>query len=360
MKGVLHVLCVSIVYIPTTVYCPQGQREGINPPSLTLLAGQHVYKTHELKAIFSGSTIAQLLVKPYQSTQELYVPIDGKAEQAVAFQHMCPDWQSQPQTALFAAARYGYYEIVDDLSGLNASVQEKEPKTEKFPVVLAAENGHKLTVEKLITYHPEKHEEIVKLFILWPAVEHQQIHILDSFCPWGFDKKNIDITVMSAVFRAVQLGYTDALEVFLEHDFPVDWPISYHRSALYIALLSDQKEAVKTLLHYGAAVDQPINQRLHTPLMHCCMWGLEKIAAILLQNKANINAQDLYGQTPLMHAVWWRKEKMINFLLQFQPDLTIQDTQKKTVLDWAFELKLIAYQKKLVDYLLEQNKNNSN
>lgn len=76
-----------------------------------------------------------------------------------------------------------------------------------------------------------------------------------------------------------------------------------------------------------------------TPLIKAAEKGNRQLAILLLQKKANINAQNYAGETALMQATWLGKDDMVELLLQNNPDLTLTNRQNMTAYDCAVRQK---------------------
>lgn len=94
-------------------------------------------------------------------------------------------------------------------------------------------------------------------------------------------------------------------------------------------------DLMKVLIEAGARVDslQPTTKR--TPLMNLVLAGSISELDTLLENSANVNAQDIEGRTALMYAAERGDEIQVRTFLPHSPDLGLKDRKQKTAYDLA-------------------------
>uniref|UniRef100_T1INI6 SOCS box domain-containing protein n=1 Tax=Strigamia maritima TaxID=126957 RepID=T1INI6_STRMM len=88
---------------------------------------------------------------------------------------------------------------------------------------------------------------------------------------------------------------------------------------LSLAIHTNAESATKLLLTHGADVNQMSRDhldRLEPPLYTACRLGHESIVQILVQNDADVNKPDWYGQTSLWVAVRERRLDLVQLLLE--------------------------------------------
>lgn len=76
-----------------------------------------------------------------------------------------------------------------------------------------------------------------------------------------------------------------------------------------------------------------------TALMASVVKNNQKLAKLLLENKANPDLQDGNGFTALHYAIQFRNYEMIALLMQYQPQITIKDNMGMTAKAYAINLK---------------------
>ena len=104
----------------------------------------------------------------------------------------------------------------------------------------------------------------------------------------------IDFDNVDMVQRHMEYG-TDPNDVFIPDDYPFAGA-----SALHQAVLKNNAEIVRLLLENGAHLEiRAMDEFKGTPLTWVAYWGLFDMAKLLLEEGADVNALDSYGNTPL-------------------------------------------------------------
>ena len=101
---------------------------------------------------------------------------------------------------------------------------------------------------------------------------------------------------------------------------------------------------IQELLRQGAEVDTIGTGSLvkdYTPLGKASSFDLLNIARILIENHADVNALDNFGETALMHAVKHNNQNIVEYLLSITGiDVNMIDAlTQETALDMAYEKK---------------------
>eukprot|EP00286_Rhodomonas_abbreviata_P026819 CAMPEP_0181294042 /NCGR_PEP_ID=MMETSP1101-20121128/3385_1 /TAXON_ID=46948 /ORGANISM="Rhodomonas abbreviata, Strain Caron Lab Isolate" /LENGTH=311 /DNA_ID=CAMNT_0023398665 /DNA_START=112 /DNA_END=1047 /DNA_ORIENTATION=- len=101
------------------------------------------------------------------------------------------------------------------------------------------------------------------------------------------------------IFHAAQTGSVNLLKQVLSTGQPIDSLDVSHRTPLHLATQGSHKEMVEFMLKSGASARVKTKNNGLTPL-HEVENG--EVAELLIQGKADINAQDEWGMSPLHHA----------------------------------------------------------
>jgi ankyrin repeat protein len=102
-------------------------------------------------------------------------------------------------------------------------------------------------------------------------------------------------------------------------------------SALLLAALKPDLEAVKLLLEHGADVNPPG----WAPLQYAMFSGSKEIAAALIAKGANVDARAPNGQTALMLAVKQGKIELVTLLVEARANKDLKDSEGVTALGHA-------------------------
>jgi ankyrin repeat protein len=95
----------------------------------------------------------------------------------------------------------------------------------------------------------------------------------------------------------------------------------YANAAIHSAAWRGNIDAVRRLIALGADVDRP-NRLGQTPLWLAASGGHPNIAALLVEEGADVNHVDTDGNSVLLHAVWSERESSVAFLAD-RPDIRI-------------------------------------
>lgn len=100
-------------------------------------------------------------------------------------------------------------------------------------------------------------------------------------------------------------------------------------------------DILKALIAAGAEVNpaDPVSGK--TPLMNLVEAGYLSETDVLLEARANLDAQDREGRTALMFAAERGDEVQIRGLLGYGPDLRLKDAKSRTAYDLAIELGFV-------------------
>lgn len=100
---------------------------------------------------------------------------------------------------------------------------------------------------------------------------------------------------------------------------------------------TESEEIVESMrqLIAGGTYDVNLVRGGLTPLMVATIMGQAKIARVLLEGGAHINAKSDVGRTALMIAAINERTEVAEVLLDFDPDVKIKDKHGKTLVDYA-------------------------
>ena len=163
---------------------------------------------------------------------------------------------------------------------------------------------------------------------------------------------------------AAEYGYSEIVEVLLEHGATPNIRDKDGRTPLHYAAMFGNSKVVEVLLehgadpnirnkygstplHYAAAFDYPkivellpkdLSDYDVTPLQGAVEFSYPEVVKLLLEHGANPNIQDYkYGWTPLHDAVNRCHDGVVRVLLGHGADPTIRDNEGRTPLDIGSE-----------------------
>ena len=148
------------------------------------------------------------------------------------------------------------------------------------------------------------------------------------------------------------------IELLLKHNASVDFVNRSNETILQNAAFLGKLQAVKLLIKYGANVTFVSNGSLLTPLHHTARGFLDedgnhaKIAELLIQNGAIVDAKDKDSKTPLHYAAENGEIglEVTKVLLDHGAEMNAKSKDGKTPLDLAEDFKNEKIVKFLTDF----------
>jgi ankyrin repeat protein len=151
----------------------------------------------------------------------------------------------------------------------------------------------------------------------------------------GFDPNTRDAKGQVGLVIALKQESQKAFEAILAaRNTQVDARNAQDESPLMMAAIKGNEDAVKQLI----ARDADVNKTGWAPLHYAASGGTEqhlRIAALLLENHAYIDAASPNGTTPLMMAAQYGSSDMVTFLLQEGADPALKNGLGLTAVNFA-------------------------
>lgn len=141
--------------------------------------------------------------------------------------------------------------------------------------------------------------------------------------------------IFTALTCATKNGHFEVVEFLINNKADVNGGLG---GALYHAVLSDNLKIAKFLINNGANVND-IDHLANRPLMQAAHNKSDsfEIIKLLVDHKANIDAQNKYGHTALMLAIASNKFKAAEFLANRGADITKKEDKGRTAFDFLLE-----------------------
>ncbi|XP_066148441.1 transient receptor potential channel pyrexia [Euwallacea fornicatus] len=143
---------------------------------------------------------------------------------------------------------------------------------------------------------------------------------------------NIGIEKRSPLHYAVQNLAVDCAKELLENNAIPNTPQVFSEAPLHVAAALGSVEAVKLLLHYGAAINVQSGEEKLTPLHFAAEQGYPACVQLLIEAGAFVNATNKKMQTPLHLAVLSQCLETSELLLQKGADPNAADCDGRTPL----------------------------
>lgn len=150
---------------------------------------------------------------------------------------------------------------------------------------------------------------------------------------------NVNKTTLNytPLMRAAQHGHVGVIIKLIDLKADVNMRNEFHQTALTIAVLENQAEAVQLLLQHGANVDARDNLTHNKPpIIYASELGYTAMIPALVQYGANLeSAIGSYQMTPLMFAASKGHIDTVQALVLAGANLNTRDRQQQTALHFA-------------------------
>lgn len=143
--------------------------------------------------------------------------------------------------------------------------------------------------------------------------------------PYGIDKD-------TPLHFAADAGHEAIVQLLLTNGAILDQPFD---GPLFRAIPEGHESIVRLLLAHGADVNNRDSLFGATPLISACAFGRTNVVKVLLDNKADINAQTKGGLSPLMQASRNGHFSIVQLLLERKANVNLETKKGETALDWA-------------------------
>ena len=203
-------------------------------------------------------------------------------------------------TPLHIAALRGHDVLLEQLlaSGVNIEQRNKAGHT---VLHIAAANGHSMVVKYLLALKADALTlDGQGRHVLHHAIDNKRlgrdVETIRLLLEHSVMNQEADFNNMTPLHLAVQSYQHDVISLLLDYGYSVDVPI--HRK-MWSARMVDG--SICYSLHHPAVQEYPRDSLYagYTPLHAAALFGTAAMVALLLDHRANPNAQGEYGETPL-------------------------------------------------------------
>ncbi|KAF4622788.1 hypothetical protein G7Y89_g14238 [Cudoniella acicularis] len=277
-------------------------------------------------------------------------------------------WGRDP---LYYAAERGNIELVSSLLGLGAA-------REGHALSIAASNGHRRTVEKLLAYGYDSNDDEA----LFEAARNGFTDIVSRLYRQGANQSWEDENGMAALHHAAHAGHAEITKYLVMEGADINKPDWTGRSPLLLASENGDLATIQLLIKRGAVVDttdhsgnaaldkaaenghpevvryllrhgartnsdgsrqsyrspNPSAQRRLTPLQIAGKSGFDSVAQVLLEESSSPDKAGCTNRTPLSYAAEAGHESIVKLLLStHRVDVNAEDELARTPLSYASE-----------------------
>lgn len=139
----------------------------------------------------------------------------------------------------------------------------------------------------------------------------------------------------TALHEAAELGQTAAvLELLAAGAAPGPLNV-WGETPVHASAVRDADSVIRALLQAAASPFEPTAACQHTPLHFCASLSAPRCARVLLEAKAEVEAEDADGCTPLILAAAFNSVTVLRALLKARASLEAKDVEGHTALDMA-------------------------
>lgn len=151
----------------------------------------------------------------------------------------------------------------------------------------------------------------------------------------GLDPNFLGDKVGTGLMIAAREGNIPLMELFLSRGADVNKANQLGETALMHAAWKGRMDAVRWLLAHGASVNQEGMQ--WSALHYAVFAGHADVAALLVEQGADVNARSPNGSSVLMMAVYEGHEDLARWLLTRGADTSIKNENGDGALEWAMK-----------------------
>jgi len=153
--------------------------------------------------------------------------------------------------------------------------------------------------------------------------------------------------------QAISEGHIEAIKKILDHKFDVNMQNGNGVTPLILAAKEGNTEVVELLIKTGSDVNH--KSIYETALMQAVSQGYKTTVKILLDNKADVNAQIHGGETAMWHLIRKKDQATFDLLLEYGADINIKTRFGNTLLMEAVRLNDIDMVRLLISNGAEVN-----
>jgi eukaryotic-like serine/threonine-protein kinase len=155
----------------------------------------------------------------------------------------------------------------------------------------------------------------------------------------GFDADKKDEWGRTALYWAVLANQKEVAEFLIANGADVNAKVEKGRSLLFMAVKDNQKELAEILIAKGADINAKGDKSGATPL-YCAVWNDHvDMVKLLLAKGADVNVADHSGWTPLHEAAWYGNLAITELLLANGAEINVKAKTGRTALDVARKRK---------------------
>ncbi|XP_065838890.1 serine/threonine-protein phosphatase 6 regulatory ankyrin repeat subunit B-like isoform X2 [Oscarella lobularis] len=183
----------------------------------------------------------------------------------------------------------------------------------------AVRNGNMAKVRDYVSKEPIKWKTIANengTYAIALAIWKKYLEILEYFLSMGWDiESRVTKTGSTGFLYAALQGFVKGVDLFVERGCNIEAKNDLGNGALACACLGGDLEIVKKVIGMGLSVNETHENDYIS--LHCaCDCGDHvAIATYLIENGANIEAENIFGQTPFLLACYCQRVGVVDLLI---------------------------------------------
>ncbi|KAL3869281.1 hypothetical protein ACJMK2_041984 [Sinanodonta woodiana] len=237
---------------------------------------------------------------------------------------LSPNFVYHRKNPVCVAASVGFIDVLDILveGDCFLDVQDlSDPMWKRYPLHIAASNGHLQFVKRLIEFGAEVNccDSDKRTALHWCAT-HGHHELAKYLISVGAVVNAAQIDGFTPLHAATCLGHVAVCEVLLFHGADVNLTDSDGWTALHTAVCYGHIDVVQTLLNARASFTKKTTDE-ETAFLITASCGHLNILKLLIEKGAKINDKNITGHTALHLAVHHNKFDIAKYLIQINADM---------------------------------------
>ena len=240
-------------------------------------------------------------------------------------------------------AQDGDAAAVEHLLRSGIDVSEKEERSGRMPLHLAARYGH-LTVAKLLLDEGANVDAMDKLekTPLWEAAWEGQTAVAKLLIERGAGVNNSDSSGRTPLHGAAAKRRFDMVELLIRNGADLNARNDDGNTPLLYGFHGDPKQVeaysaiAELLISAGADIDSK-GRGGSTALHYAATWGFYRVTRLLIEKGADLDARDGVGRTPLHSAAQGGDIRLVRLLLEKGADVNAAAKDGRSPLNLAFQ-----------------------
>ncbi|KAL5022521.1 hypothetical protein ScPMuIL_001676 [Solemya velum] len=227
---------------------------------------------------------------------------------------------SNGETALICAARWGHVDICKLLLQAGASVDQASHNVHQTPLLVATDHSRREVVQCLLDYGADVQlTDNVGITPLYSAIKRRDMDLVELLIEAGCDV-NLGSQDHAPIFVAARLGLMDIIKVLSRAGCQKDISNKYGVTPMYEATLKGHIDVLQYLIREGCDPNKADMYGV-TPLHIAAMMGNVAAVDILVKAGVDLRLRSQHGHTALLTALERGKAEVVEYFLKLGMDI---------------------------------------